>query len=139
MHRKQASTPRAQREESPEHEARLRRELDEVKQSALLANQVKALREADLEELQAKYRATLSIQLRQQQLLVKLGDLLALAASYIHQIVEDQPAVASTAQEGRQSIGGQLNNRASKSKSKAKRAAKSSRRSRPERTPVGTA
>lgn len=137
--RKQASTPRAQREESHEREAKLRRELDEAKQSALLATQIKALREADLEELQAKYQATLSIQLRQQQLLIKLGDLLALASSYVHRIVENQPVVAAAAQEGPSSAHVLKQNPTSESKSEAKRGAKPSRRSRLERPLVGRA
>ncbi len=74
-------------------EALLRNELRETKQSASLAIRLQTLREADLEDLRVRYQAALSIQDRQHQMLVKLGEQLGAASSYFQQIVEKRDAL----------------------------------------------
>ena len=74
-------------------ESHLRHELREAKQSASLAIRLQTLREADLEDLQTRYQASLSIQDRQHKMLVKLAEQLSAASSYFQQFVAKRDAL----------------------------------------------
>lgn len=83
----------AQIEKGDASEAQLRHELREAKQSASLAIRLQTLREADLEDLQVRYQASLSIQDRQHKMLVKLGEQLSAASNYFQQFVVKRDAL----------------------------------------------
>jgi hypothetical protein len=83
----------AQIEKGDASETRLRHELREAKQSASLAIRLQTLREADLEDLQVRYQASVSIQDRQHQMLVKLGEQLSAASRYFQQFVVKRDAL----------------------------------------------
>jgi FkbM family methyltransferase len=68
----------------------LREEIFEANQAAALSLKLQAMREADLRELQERYQASLSVQERQHQMLVKLGERLSIASRYFHQMAEGQ-------------------------------------------------
>lgn len=73
-------------------EGDLNRELEEARQTALLSVKLQTLREADLEDLQARYRKSLEVQESQHQLLVKLSERLTAASAYFHQLSGEDPA-----------------------------------------------
>ena len=70
----------------------LKQELIEARQTVSLSIKLQTLREADLKDLQGRYQTSLSIQERQHQMLVKLGERLSVASSYFHQLVDAQAA-----------------------------------------------
>ncbi len=82
-----------QLEKGDASESHLRHELREAKQSASLAIRLQTLREADLEDLQTRYQASLSIQDRQHKMLVKLAEQLSAASSYFQQFVAKRDAL----------------------------------------------
>jgi hypothetical protein len=74
-------------------ETLLRHELHEAKQSTSLAIRLQTMREADLEDLQVRYQASLSIQDGQHNMLVKLGEQLSAASSYFQQFMVKRDAL----------------------------------------------
>ena len=64
----------------------LREELRQARQTANLATKLHMLREADLEELQSRYREATDVQERQHQLMLQLEGKLRIAAQYFHQL-----------------------------------------------------
>jgi hypothetical protein len=83
----------AQIEKGYASETLLRHELREAKQSASLAIRLQTMREADLEDLQVRYQASLSIQDGQHKMLVKLGEQLSAASSYFQQFMVKRDAL----------------------------------------------
>jgi len=83
----------AQIEKWEASETHQRHDLREAKQSASLAIRLQTLREADLEDLQVRYQASVSIQDRQHQMLVKLGEQLSAASRYFQQFVVKRDAL----------------------------------------------
>jgi DNA repair exonuclease SbcCD ATPase subunit len=69
-------------------EATLQQELLEARQSASLGIKLQTLREADLKDLQLRYKESLSVRDRQHQMLAKLGERLSVASGYFHQLAE---------------------------------------------------
>jgi len=88
-----AKTQLAQIEKWNASETLLRDELREAKQSASLAIRLQTMREADLEDLQIRYQASMSIQDRQHNMLVKLGEQLSAASSYFQQFMVKRDAL----------------------------------------------
>lgn len=61
-------------------------ELRQARQSANLAIKLQTLREADLEDLQIRYKEAVNVQERQHLLMLQLEDKLRLASQYFHQL-----------------------------------------------------
>ena len=64
----------------------LREELRQARQTANLATKLHALRQADLKDLQSRYREAADFQERQHQLMLQLEGKLLIAAQYFHQL-----------------------------------------------------
>lgn len=64
----------------------LEQELVEARQVSTLSVKLQAQREADLADLQARYRESQAIQARQRDLLEKIGSRLSVASHYFHQL-----------------------------------------------------
>jgi len=71
-----------------------RRELDEACQAAAQSAKLQALREADLRDLQERYRRSLSIQEQQRNLLVTLAERLTAASSHFRPLAGDKAALS---------------------------------------------
>ena len=61
-------------------------EITELRQTASLSTKLLAVREADLHDLQERYAEAQSVQEKQHQLLVRLGERLRVASRYFHQL-----------------------------------------------------
>lgn len=75
--------------------------LADARQAARLSLKLQVLRENDLRELQERYQASLQLQERQHQMLVRLGERLGDASRYFHQLSEaptSHPEDAASAQ-----------------------------------------
>lgn len=62
--------------------------LEQARQAARLGLKLQTLRENDLRDLQQRYQASLEVQERQHQMLVKLGERLGAASRYFHQLTD---------------------------------------------------
>jgi hypothetical protein len=91
-HSKLANERQVQLEQRSKIEDGLKQELIDARQSASLSIRLQALREADLKDLQSRYQESQLIQENQHQLLVKLGERLATASNYFHQLANSQSA-----------------------------------------------
>lgn len=74
-----------------DHEA----QLQQARQAATLSLKLQMLREADLKELQERYKASLAVQERQHQMLAKLGERMGVASRYFHQLAASETGAAS--------------------------------------------
>lgn len=95
----QAVQLQAELEERARSETRLKEEITQARQTASLSTKLQALREADLKDLQDRYRASLSIQERQHEMLVKVAERLKAASRYFHQMVENQDSPSQQIEE----------------------------------------
>jgi uncharacterized protein (DUF3084 family) len=75
---------RQERDKLEEELATLRRDLEKARQMIARADKFRTLREADLHDLQGRYRESMFIQEQQLQLLNKLSQNLSLASRYLH-------------------------------------------------------
>jgi hypothetical protein len=73
-------------------------ELRDARQTASLSVRLQSLREADLKDLQDRYRSSAAVQERQHELLTKLSERLRVASVYFHQLTanESQSAALNT-------------------------------------------
>jgi chromosome segregation ATPase len=65
---------------------KLTEEISQARQTANLATKLQMLREADLNDLQARYKEAVNTQEQQHQLMLQLEEKLRLASQYFHQL-----------------------------------------------------
>jgi hypothetical protein len=80
-------------EEQRKREENLAQELREARQTITLSLRLQSLREADLRDLQARYKASAQVQERQHELLTQLGERLRVASAYFHQLAATEAPV----------------------------------------------
>ena len=73
-----------------ERVGKLEAELQEARRSVALSLKLQAQRNADLDDLQARYRESQEVQERQRQLLERLGERLGVASRYFHQLADER-------------------------------------------------
>ncbi len=81
----------SQKDEQEKLMAQLHGEIRETRQAASLSLKLQMLREADLQDLQTRYRSSIAQEEHQHQLLTKLGKRLSTASAYYHQIANNEP------------------------------------------------
>lgn len=80
----------ASRSQLQDRADKLEAELQEARRTVALSLKLQAQRDADLDDLQARYRESQEVQERQRQLLERVGERLGVASRYFHQLADER-------------------------------------------------